>query len=103
MSNGAQFRQQLIIAKWTELVEGALASAGSKYLRQLVWAEGAVSASLWLQNYLTMRLGVRRQGIQYAAHQDALHRLRRAALILQRNAQQPDRDPFQKGEGERRC
>ena len=68
MSNGAQFGQQLIIAKWTELGEGALALAGSKYLRQLVWAAGAVSASLWLQNYLTMRLGVRRQGIQDAAN-----------------------------------
>lgn len=61
MSNGAQFFQQFVIAKWTELGTGdAMVSAlGAKYLERLVWAAGVVSGFLWLRSYLTMRLGVR--------------------------------------------
>ena len=61
LSNGAQFYQQWIVAKWTELGRGnALAVAlGSKYLKSLVNAAGVVSVCLWLRSFLTMRVGVR--------------------------------------------
>ena len=61
MSNGAQFYQQWIVAKWTELGRGnALAAAlGSKYLKSLVNAAGVVSVCLWVRSFLTMRVGVR--------------------------------------------
>ena len=61
LSNGAQFFQQFIVAKWTELGRGdsIAAALGAKYLRQLVNAAGVVSVSLWVRSYLTMRVGVR--------------------------------------------
>ena len=61
MSNGAQFYQQWIVAKWTELGRGnALAAAlGTKYLKSLVNAAGVVSVCLWVRSFLTMRVGVR--------------------------------------------
>eukprot|EP00980_Cylindrotheca_fusiformis_P007861 scaffold1669_cov129-Cylindrotheca_fusiformis.AAC.72 len=60
-TNGAQFFQQLTVAKWTELAHSnAMAAAlGSKYLRSLVYAAGAVSVFLWLRSYFTMLVGLR--------------------------------------------
>lgn len=60
MANGAQFFQQFIVAKWTELGQGdAMAAAlGIKYLRSLVYAAGVVSVFLWMRSFLTMRVGV---------------------------------------------
>lgn len=57
MSNGAQFYQQFIVAKWTELGRGdAMAAAlGAKYLSRLVNAAGVVSLCLWIRSFLTMR------------------------------------------------
>ena len=61
LSNGAQFYQQWIVAKWTELGRGnAMAAAlGTKYLKSLVNAAGVVSICLWVRSFLTMRVGVR--------------------------------------------
>lgn len=61
MANGAQFFQQYIVAKWTEIGTGdSMAVAmGGKYLRSLVNAAGVVSVFLWLRSFLTMRVGVR--------------------------------------------
>ena len=60
-SNGSQFFQQLIIAKWTEASSGgAIAAAVSaKYCRQLVYAACGVSISMYLRSFLTMKVGVR--------------------------------------------
>jgi len=60
MSNGAQFLQQAIVAKWTEVGGGeAAAIAGPKYLRRLMNAAGTVSVFLWIRSFLTNRLGIR--------------------------------------------
>lgn len=61
MSNGAQFYQQFIVAKWTELGQGNAMAAvlGTKYLRSLVNAAGVVSVCLWVRSFMTMRVGVR--------------------------------------------
>jgi ABC-type multidrug transport system fused ATPase/permease subunit len=60
MSNGAQFFQQYIVSKWTELGRGdALAEAlGGQYLNSLVKAAGVVSVFLWFRSFLTMRVGI---------------------------------------------
>jgi ATP-binding cassette subfamily C (CFTR/MRP) protein 1 len=59
-SNGSQFFQQLIIAKWTEASSGGIAAAVSaKYCRQLVYAAAGVSFTMCLRSYLTMKVGVR--------------------------------------------
>ncbi len=59
-SNGSQFFQQLIIAKWTEASTGGIAAAVSaKYCRQLVYAAAGVSLTMCLRSYLTMKVGVR--------------------------------------------
>ena len=61
LANAAQFFQQLVIAKWTEIGSGnALAQAlSAKYLRSLIQAAGVVSVFLWLRSFLTLRLGFR--------------------------------------------
>jgi len=61
VSNGSQFFQQLIIARWTEASKGgAIAAAVSaKYLNKLVYAAVMVSVSMYFRSYLTMRVGVR--------------------------------------------
>ncbi|CAB9499450.1 Multiple drug resistance-associated protein-like transporter 1 [Seminavis robusta] len=61
MSNGAQFFQQYIVAKWTEVGRGdsMAAAMGTKYLGMLVNAAGVVSASLFLRSIFLMRVGVR--------------------------------------------
>ncbi|KAL3804273.1 hypothetical protein ACHAW5_005871 [Stephanodiscus triporus] len=61
ISNGSQFFQQLIIARWTDAGKGgAMASSVSaKYLNQLVYAAVMVSVSMYYRSYLTMRVGVR--------------------------------------------
>lgn len=61
LSNGAQFYQQWIVAKWTELGRGnsMAAALGARYLKSLVNAAGVVSVCLWVRSYLTMRVGVR--------------------------------------------
>ena len=60
-ANGAQFFQQYMVAKWTEIGTGdAMATAlGLKYLQSLVYAAGVVSVFLWLRSFLTMRVGVK--------------------------------------------
>ncbi len=59
-SNGSQFFQQLIIAKWTEASTGGIAAAVSaKYCRQLIYAAAGVSVTMCLRSYLTMKVGVR--------------------------------------------
>ena len=59
-SNGSQFFQQLIVAKWTEASSGGIAAAVSaKYCRQLVYAAAGVSVTMCLRSYLTMKVGVR--------------------------------------------
>ena len=60
-ANGAQFYQQYIVAKWTELGRGdsMAAALGAKYLRSLVNAAGVVSVCLWFRSFLTMKAGVR--------------------------------------------
>ena len=62
MSNGAQFYQQYVVAKWTELGNGrgdALATAlGGQYLSSLVKAAGVVSVFLWFRSFFTMRVGI---------------------------------------------
>eukprot|EP00986_Skeletonema_menzelii_P005340 scaffold1924_cov140-Skeletonema_menzelii.AAC.4 len=59
-SNGSQFFQQLIVAKWTETSTGGIAAAVSaKYCRQLIYAAAGVSLTMCLRSYLTMKVGVR--------------------------------------------
>ncbi len=61
MANGAQFYQQYVVAKWTELGHDTALSValGGKYLRSLIYAAGVVSVFLWLRSYLLMRVGTR--------------------------------------------
>jgi ABC-type multidrug transport system fused ATPase/permease subunit len=59
MSNGAQFFQQYVVAKWTELGSQAASALGGKYLQSLVYAAGVVSVFLWLRSFLLMRVGTR--------------------------------------------
>lgn len=60
-SNGSQFFQQLVIARWTEMSNGGsiAAAVSAKYLSKLVYAACAVSVSMYMRSYLTMRVGVR--------------------------------------------
>lgn len=60
-SNGSQFLQQLIIAKWTEASTGGsiAAAVSSKYCRRLIYAACGVSISMFVRSYLTMKMGVR--------------------------------------------
>eukprot|EP00957_Ditylum_brightwellii_P207581 15353618-Ditylum_brightwellii.AAC.1 len=60
LSNGAQFYQQYIVAKWTEIGSAGAGDAiavalGGKYLRSLINAACVVSVFLWLRSFLTMR------------------------------------------------
>ena len=61
ISNGSQFFQQLIIARWTDAGKGGAVAAAvtAKYLNQLVFAAVMVSVSMYYRSYLTMRVGVR--------------------------------------------
>ena len=61
VSNGSQFFQQLIIARWTDAGKGGAMAAAvtAKYLNQLVFAAVMVSVSMYYRSYLTMRVGVR--------------------------------------------
>lgn len=59
MSNGAQFFQQYVVAKWTELGSQTASALGGKYLQSLVYAAGVVSVFLWLRSFLLMRVGTR--------------------------------------------
>jgi ABC-type multidrug transport system fused ATPase/permease subunit len=61
VSNGSQFFQQLVVAKWTEASTGGVISSAlsSKYCRQLVYSAFGVSVSLYLRSFLTMKVGVR--------------------------------------------
>lgn len=59
ISNGSQFFQQMVIARWTDSSKDAVASVSSQYLNKLVYAAIAVSVSMYFRSYLTMRLGVR--------------------------------------------
>jgi ATP-binding cassette subfamily C (CFTR/MRP) protein 1 len=61
MANGAQFYQQLTVAKWTELSHSSTMSSAlsGRYLQTLVNAAGVVSIFLWLRSYLLMRVGTR--------------------------------------------
>ena len=61
MSNGAQFFQQYVVAKWTELGNGrgdVATALGGQYLSSLVKAAGVVSIFLWLRSFFTMRVGI---------------------------------------------
>jgi ABC-type multidrug transport system fused ATPase/permease subunit len=60
MSNAAQFYQQYVISKWTEVGrDSSIAAAlGTQYLNSLGKAAGVVSIFLWLRSFLTMRVGV---------------------------------------------
>jgi ABC-type multidrug transport system fused ATPase/permease subunit len=60
-SNGSQFFQQLIVAKWTEASSstGIAAAVSAKYCRQLIYAAAGVSVTMCLRSYLTMKVGVR--------------------------------------------
>ncbi len=59
VSNGSQFFQQMVIARWTDSSKGFIASVSSEYLNKLVYAAVAVSVSMYFRSYLTMRAGVR--------------------------------------------
>lgn len=61
MANGAQFFQQYIVAKWTEVgsADSMAVALGARYLRTLVNAAVVVSVFLWLRSFLTMKMGVR--------------------------------------------
>ena len=60
MVNGAQFYQQYVVAKWTEVGSSAISSAlGGTYLRSLARAALVVSTFLWLRSYFLMKVGVR--------------------------------------------
>ena len=58
IANGAQFHQQLIVARWTKHGAGAAAVA-APFLRSLVQATGVISVFLWLRGFLTLQVGVR--------------------------------------------
>lgn len=61
LANSAQFFQQFVVAKWTEIGNASAMSAalGIKYMQSLVYAAGVVSVFLWLRSYLLMRVGTR--------------------------------------------
>ena len=61
LANGAQFFQQYVVAKWTEVgnADAMAVALGGRYLRSLVYAAGVVSVFLWLRSFLTMQVGVR--------------------------------------------
>lgn len=59
VSNGSQFFQQMVIARWTNLSKDAVASVSSEYLNKLIYAAVAVSVSMYFRSYLTMRVGVK--------------------------------------------
>ena len=61
VSNGSQQFQNLVIARWTEMSKGgSIASAITTiYLNKLLFAACAVSVSMYMRSYLTMRVGVR--------------------------------------------
>jgi len=61
MVNGAQFFQQFVVAKWTELGQGTAMSTalGGRYLRSLAYAAVTVSVFLFLRGYTIMQAGVR--------------------------------------------
>lgn len=79
VSNGSQFFQQLVIARWTEAGKGAAisAAASARYLNKLVLAAGMVSASMYLRSFLTMRVGV---GASRTIHEKMLESTFRAPL-----------------------
>jgi len=60
MANGAQFYQQYIVAKWTEIGTGNSMAAAlqGRYLQSLVNGAAVVSVFLWLRSFLTMKVGV---------------------------------------------
>ena len=60
MASGAQFYQQYIVAKWTEIgAESSMAAAlQGRYLQSLVHGAGVVSVFLWLRSFSTMKVGV---------------------------------------------
>jgi ABC-type multidrug transport system fused ATPase/permease subunit len=58
--NGAQFFQQLTVARWSEAATNGLSAAlGAQYLRSLLNAAIVVSVFLFLRTYLLMRVGLR--------------------------------------------
>lgn len=61
IANGAQFYQQYVVAKWTEIGigSGIATSLGDRYLRSLIYAAGVVSVSLWLRSFIVMLAGTR--------------------------------------------
>lgn len=59
LSNGAQFLQQYIVARWTELGADAASTLGTKYLQYLVSTAVVFSFLLWLRSFLLMTLGVK--------------------------------------------
>lgn len=61
MVNGAQFFQQLTVAKWTEIGRGdAMSKAlGGRHLQTLAYAAVTVSVFLFLRGYTIMRAGIR--------------------------------------------
>ena len=81
VSNGSQFFQQLVIARWTEAGSqgtGAIAAAVSaKYLNRLVGAAAMVSVSMYFRSYLTMRVGA---SASKTLHLDMLGSVFRAPL-----------------------
>mmetsp|Transcript_30339 Transcript_30339/g.45944 ORF Transcript_30339/g.45944 Transcript_30339/m.45944 type:complete len:1588 (-) Transcript_30339:395-5158(-) len=61
VANGAQFYQQLVVSKWTEVAHDTAigAALGSRHLNSLVVAAGVVSTFLWVRSFFTMKVGVR--------------------------------------------
>lgn len=61
LANSAQFFQQFVIVKWTDLssTDALTQALSAKYLRSLVQAAGVVSIFLWLRSFLTLHLGYR--------------------------------------------
>jgi ABC-type multidrug transport system fused ATPase/permease subunit len=60
LSNGAQFFQQYVVARWTEASGAAMGgTAGLKYLHSLVLGAAVVSVTLWIRSFLIMQVGVR--------------------------------------------
>ena len=79
ISNGSQFFQQLIVAKWTEAGKGGMiaAAVSAKYLNKLVLAAVMVSVSMYFRSYLTMRVGMR---ASKTLHQEMLKSVFKAPL-----------------------
>jgi len=61
MVNGAQFYQQLVVAKWTEVgkTEALAVVLRGKYLASITKAAVVVSAFLWLRSFFLMQVGVK--------------------------------------------